>query len=160
MSWHTCWRQIIRRDSGTSLRYRCLVMGPRKTGCEKMALYWKKTSRSRFLALCSNYVTIIDRKPLPVRPSTIPNLDVVPSHILSSNTDVKLTTVIDTPPCAPCTRPAPPPCSRPAPSTPNRRPSCGGWPTPGRQRSSPWPRNQTPAAGASLWYTSHKPPGC
>ena len=43
----------------------------------------------------SIYVTIIDRKPLPVRPSTIPNLDVVPSHILLSNTDVKLTTAID-----------------------------------------------------------------
>ena len=43
----------------------------------------------------SIYVTIIDRKPLPVRPSNIPNLDVVPSHILLSNTDVKLTTAID-----------------------------------------------------------------
>ena len=43
----------------------------------------------------SIYVTIIDRKPLPVRPSIIPNLDVVPSHILLSNTDVKLTTAID-----------------------------------------------------------------
>ena len=32
----------------------------------------------------SIYVTIIDRKPLPVQPSTIPNLDVVPSHILLS----------------------------------------------------------------------------
>ena len=60
-----------------------------------MALYWKRTYRSRFLAPCSNYVTIIDRKPLPVRPSTIPNLDAVPSHILLSNTDVKLTTAID-----------------------------------------------------------------
>ena len=39
--------------------------------------------------------TIIDWKPLPVRPSIIPNLDVVPSHILLSNTDVKLTTAID-----------------------------------------------------------------
>ena len=43
----------------------------------------------------SIYVTIIDRKPLPVRPSTIPNLDVVPSYFLLSNTDVKLTTAID-----------------------------------------------------------------
>ena len=30
-----------------------------------------------------------------MRPSTIPNLDIVPSHILLSNTDVKLTTAID-----------------------------------------------------------------
>src|SRR5215212_3605592 len=39
--------------------------------------------------------TIIDRQPLPARPSAIPNLDIVPSHILLSNTDVKLTTAID-----------------------------------------------------------------
>jgi chromosome partitioning protein len=43
----------------------------------------------------SIYTTIIDRKPLPYRPSHIPNLDIVPSHILLSNTDVKLTTAID-----------------------------------------------------------------
>jgi chromosome partitioning protein len=43
----------------------------------------------------SIYSTIIDRQPLPVRPSTIPHLDIVPSHILLSNTDVKLTTAID-----------------------------------------------------------------
>ncbi len=40
-------------------------------------------------------VTIIDRQPLPVHPSNIANLDIVPSHILLSNTDVKLTTAID-----------------------------------------------------------------
>ncbi len=39
--------------------------------------------------------TIIDRQPLPARSSAIPNLDIVPSHILLSNTDVKLTTAID-----------------------------------------------------------------
>jgi chromosome partitioning protein len=39
--------------------------------------------------------TIIDREALAVRPSNIPNLDVVPAHILLSNTDVKLTTAID-----------------------------------------------------------------
>lgn len=39
--------------------------------------------------------TIIDRQPLPARPSAIPNLAIVPSHILLSNTDVKLTTAID-----------------------------------------------------------------
>ena len=43
----------------------------------------------------SIYTTIIDRQPLPLRPSTIANLDIVPSHILLSNTDVKLTTAID-----------------------------------------------------------------
>lgn len=43
----------------------------------------------------SIYTTIIDRQPLPYRPSAIPNLDIVPSHILLSNTDVKLTTAID-----------------------------------------------------------------
>src|SRR5215216_5705312 len=43
----------------------------------------------------SIYATIIDRQPLPARPSAIPNLDIVPSHILLSNTDVKLTTAID-----------------------------------------------------------------
>lgn len=43
----------------------------------------------------SIYATIIDRQPLPARPSAIPNLDLVPSHILLSNTDVKLTTAID-----------------------------------------------------------------
>jgi chromosome partitioning protein len=43
----------------------------------------------------SIYATIIDRKPLPIRPSSVPHLDIVPSHILLSNTDVKLTTAID-----------------------------------------------------------------
>lgn len=43
----------------------------------------------------SIYTTIIDRQPLPARPSTISRLDLVPSHILLSNTDVKLTTAID-----------------------------------------------------------------
>lgn len=43
----------------------------------------------------SVYITIIERQPLPVRSSSIPNLDIVPSHILLSDTDVKLTTAID-----------------------------------------------------------------
>lgn len=43
----------------------------------------------------SIYTTIIDRQPLPVRPSHVANLDIVPAHILLSNTDVKLTTAID-----------------------------------------------------------------
>src|SRR5215211_5470504 len=41
------------------------------------------------------YATILDRSPLPVHSSTVPHLDVVPSHILLSNTDVVLTTAID-----------------------------------------------------------------
>jgi chromosome partitioning protein len=43
----------------------------------------------------SIYVTIIDRQPLPIRPSNLPNLDVVPSHILLSETDVRLTSALD-----------------------------------------------------------------
>ncbi len=46
-------------------------------------------------AVHSIATTIIDRQPLPVRPSNLANLDVVPAHILLSNTDVKLTTAID-----------------------------------------------------------------
>src|SRR4051794_20178674 len=41
------------------------------------------------------YRTIIERQPLHVHPTTIPNLDIVPSHILLSNTDVELTTAKD-----------------------------------------------------------------
>src|SRR5256714_11172459 len=40
------------------------------------------------------YATIIDRQPLPIHSTTIPNLDIVPSHILLSNTDIALTTAI------------------------------------------------------------------
>lgn len=41
------------------------------------------------------YHTIMERGPLPVHPTQIPNLAVAPSHILLSNTDIKLTTAID-----------------------------------------------------------------
>lgn len=41
------------------------------------------------------YTTILQRKPLPVRPSQVKNLDIVPSHILLSNTDVELTVAKD-----------------------------------------------------------------
>jgi chromosome partitioning protein len=41
------------------------------------------------------YATIIDRKPLVVSPTSVPNLDIVPSHILLSETDIALTTAID-----------------------------------------------------------------
>src|SRR3954466_13946437 len=39
--------------------------------------------------------TILQNNPLPVHPSSLPLLDVVPAHILLSNTDVELTTAID-----------------------------------------------------------------
>ncbi len=41
------------------------------------------------------YRTIIDRKSLPVHDTTLGNLWVVPSHVLLSDTDIKLTTAID-----------------------------------------------------------------
>jgi chromosome partitioning protein len=41
------------------------------------------------------YTTIIERRPLPVRSTHVPNLSIVPSHILLSNTDVELTTAKD-----------------------------------------------------------------
>jgi chromosome partitioning protein len=41
------------------------------------------------------HATILKRKALPVHPTTIPHLSVVPAHILLSNTDVELTTAID-----------------------------------------------------------------
>lgn len=41
------------------------------------------------------YTTILERKPLPIHATAVPNLSIVPSHILLSNTDVELTTAID-----------------------------------------------------------------
>lgn len=41
------------------------------------------------------YATILERKPLPIRKTTIGTLDIVPSHILLSQTDVELTTALD-----------------------------------------------------------------
>ena len=41
------------------------------------------------------YRTIIQRQSLPVRPTDVPNLAIIPSHILLSETDVQLTTAID-----------------------------------------------------------------
>src|SRR3954463_10345165 len=41
------------------------------------------------------YCTVIERQPLQVHPAPIANLDIVPSHILLSNTDVELTTAKD-----------------------------------------------------------------
>jgi chromosome partitioning protein len=41
------------------------------------------------------YATILERRPLPIHETAIPNLGLVPSHILLSKTDVELTTAID-----------------------------------------------------------------
>jgi chromosome partitioning protein len=41
------------------------------------------------------FATILNRNPLPIHKTQLPNLDIVPSHILLSNTDVELTTAID-----------------------------------------------------------------
>lgn len=41
------------------------------------------------------YVTILQRQPLPIHATGVPNLDLVPSHILLSETDMELTTAID-----------------------------------------------------------------
>lgn len=41
------------------------------------------------------FVTILERGPLPVRPTNLPGLDIVASHILLSNTDIELTTAKD-----------------------------------------------------------------
>jgi chromosome partitioning protein len=41
------------------------------------------------------YATIINRNPLPIHKTEVPNLAIIPSHILLSNTDIKLTTAID-----------------------------------------------------------------
>ncbi|MEJ2598870.1 MAG: ParA family protein [Anaerolineales bacterium] len=41
------------------------------------------------------YTTILERKPLKIHHTLIHNLDIVPSHILLSNTDIELTTAKD-----------------------------------------------------------------
>jgi chromosome partitioning protein len=41
------------------------------------------------------FTTILERSPLPIHQTKVNNLDIVPSHILLSNTDVELTTAID-----------------------------------------------------------------
>src|SRR6476661_6880613 len=41
------------------------------------------------------YTTILELNPLPIRRTPLPNLDIIPSHILLSNTDVELTTAKD-----------------------------------------------------------------
>ena len=41
------------------------------------------------------YKTILKRHPLIVHPTSVPNLDMVISHILLSNTDIELTTAKD-----------------------------------------------------------------
>jgi chromosome partitioning protein len=41
------------------------------------------------------YTTILERSGLPVHPTAVPGLDIVPSHILLSNTDIELTAAKD-----------------------------------------------------------------
>ena len=41
------------------------------------------------------YKTTLDRQPLQIHKTFLPNLDIVPSHILLSETDVRLSTAID-----------------------------------------------------------------
>lgn len=41
------------------------------------------------------FSTILERKPLEVHQTSVPNLFLVPSHILLSNTDIELTTALD-----------------------------------------------------------------
>src|SRR5688572_10558832 len=41
------------------------------------------------------FSTILERKPLVVHKTDVPNLSLVPSHILLSNTDIELTTALD-----------------------------------------------------------------
>src|SRR5713226_1829719 len=41
------------------------------------------------------YRTILQRQALPIHPTSVHNLEIIPAHILLSNTDVELTTAID-----------------------------------------------------------------
>ncbi len=41
------------------------------------------------------YRTVLQREPLPVHPTSFPHVEIVPSHILLSNTDIELTTAKD-----------------------------------------------------------------
>lgn len=49
----------------------------------------------KILAEKTIYTTIIEKNPLPVHATHVPNLDIVPSHILLSNTDIELTVALD-----------------------------------------------------------------
>ena len=53
------------------------------------------TGYPRFSADQTIHATVLGRKPLPVHPTSIPYLDIVPAHILLSNTDIELTSAID-----------------------------------------------------------------
>jgi cellulose biosynthesis protein BcsQ len=39
--------------------------------------------------------SVLEHKPLPIHQTSVPNLSLVPSHILLSNTDIELTTAND-----------------------------------------------------------------
>jgi len=43
----------------------------------------------------TTFSTILNRQPLAIHPTSIPSLDIAPSHILLSNTDIELTTAKD-----------------------------------------------------------------
>ncbi len=43
----------------------------------------------------TTFASILEKRPLPIRATNTPNLDICPSHILLSETDVRLTTAID-----------------------------------------------------------------
>jgi chromosome partitioning protein len=54
-----------------------------------------KTSTTISLSAGLAHKGKIERKPLPVRPTKVKNLSIIPSHILLSNTDIELTTAKD-----------------------------------------------------------------
>jgi chromosome partitioning protein len=49
----------------------------------------------KFTADQTIHATVLGRKPLPIHPTSIPYLEIVPAHILLSNTDIELTSAID-----------------------------------------------------------------
>jgi chromosome partitioning protein len=52
-------------------------------------------SYPEILATETLHATMLERKPLVIHPTSVPNLDIVPSHILLSNTDIELTSAKD-----------------------------------------------------------------
>jgi chromosome partitioning protein len=43
----------------------------------------------------TNHQTVLERRPLPIHQTSVPNVDISPAHILLSNTDIELTTAKD-----------------------------------------------------------------
>ncbi len=81
-----------------------LAAGPARKG-KKVLLLDADSQANSSKVLLSQYVeigeedtiyeTIINCNPLPIRPTSVPNLDIAPSHILLADTDVELTTALD-----------------------------------------------------------------